>query len=97
MGGERGTGASSDQDAHCGREPKGRVRLPGVSLRARHEMASPEEPGKVERSHSGEDTTQQRAEPEPDSRQRESYVVWLVWLLQAKPARSVRRSRQLDT
>src|SRR4249920_708560 len=54
MGGASRTDPAPDQDTHCRCQPSWRLRLSRLPLRARHEMATGEEPGEVQRSHPAE-------------------------------------------
>ena len=54
MDGGGGFNAASDQNAHCGCKPEGRIRLSGVSLRTRSSVAGQEEHRQVSRKDPGE-------------------------------------------
>ena len=54
-----GTDAAPDQNAHRRCQPKRRVRLSGIPLRARLPLAAQEEPGQAQRDHTRKDPKRQ--------------------------------------
>src|SRR5437660_1443543 len=54
MGGASRAEPAPDQNAHCQCQPSWGFRLSRLPLRTRHEMATGEEPGKVQGSHPAE-------------------------------------------
>src|SRR5215472_6286201 len=80
MGGKSRVDRASDQDAHrqCA---KPRLRLPGLALLRREEVAPPEEPPETAGQAAAAEAAYQRAKPRRGSRQGQSDTAGLVWLL----------------
>lgn len=69
---------------------RGGLRLPGVSLRAGHEMAAGEELEEVEGARAGENPADGRAEPADHRDRREPHLARLVWVFPAQQGQRVR-------